>query len=133
MLSSDFHCKENDGKTGAAHLIETFLAKTQITVVHHAPYSPDLLILGDIQIHQVFAQKTIRLDTSLTEWYIVHILPSLSSSPKVGISNSSFVFLLLLFLISQPHHFKFIFLSPLLTFEIFSNGYISYHIFLSFF
>ena len=26
MLSSDFHCRENDGKTGAAHLIQTYLA-----------------------------------------------------------------------------------------------------------
>ena len=24
MVSTDFHCKENDGTTGAAHLIQTF-------------------------------------------------------------------------------------------------------------
>ena len=33
----DFHCKENYGKTGASHLIQTFLAKNQA-----------LLISGDI-------------------------------------------------------------------------------------
>ena len=30
VLSSDFHCKENDGATGAAHLIQTFWRKTRL-------------------------------------------------------------------------------------------------------
>ena len=39
MLSSDFHCKENDGTNGAAHLIQTFffLEKNQTPVVRQAP------------------------------------------------------------------------------------------------
>ena len=36
MLSSGFHCKKNDGMFGAAHLIKTFLAKSQ-TPVHSVP------------------------------------------------------------------------------------------------
>ena len=42
MLSSDFHCKENDGTTGAAHLIQTFLVKTQTPVVCQASYYPGI-------------------------------------------------------------------------------------------
>ena len=38
MLSSDFHGKENDGTTGAAHLIQ----KNQTPVFRQAPYSPDI-------------------------------------------------------------------------------------------
>ena len=30
LLSSGFHCKENDGTTGAGHLIQTFLSKNKI-------------------------------------------------------------------------------------------------------
>ena len=30
MLLSDFHCKENDRMTGAAHLIQTFWQKTRL-------------------------------------------------------------------------------------------------------
>ena len=41
-LSSNFHCKENYGTTGAAHLIQTFLAKNQTPVVRQAPYSHDI-------------------------------------------------------------------------------------------
>ena len=41
VLSSDLHCKENDGTTGAAHLIDFFLAKNETPVVRQAPYSPD--------------------------------------------------------------------------------------------
>ena len=36
MLSLDFHCKENEETTGAAHLIQTFLEKNQ------TPFSPDI-------------------------------------------------------------------------------------------
>ena len=42
MLSSDLYCKENDGITGAAHLIQTFLVKNQTPVVRQATYSPDI-------------------------------------------------------------------------------------------
>ena len=48
MLSSGFHCKENDGTTGAAHLIQTFLA-----------ISPDIRRVRSLANHrnQVFRQK----------------------------------------------------------------------------
>ena len=43
MLSSDFHCKKNDGTTGAAHLIQTFFfGENQTPVVCKVPYSPDI-------------------------------------------------------------------------------------------
>ena len=42
MLLSDFHCKENDGMTGATHLIPTFLVKNQTPVIGQAPYFPDI-------------------------------------------------------------------------------------------
>ena len=44
MISSDIHCKDNDVKTGAAHLISTFLAKNHTPVVRQAPCSPDIRI-----------------------------------------------------------------------------------------
>ena len=42
VLSSDFHYKENDRTSGAAHLIQTFLTKLQTPGVCQAPYSPDI-------------------------------------------------------------------------------------------
>ena len=42
MLLSNFHCRESDGTTEAAHLIQTFLAKNQTPVFCQAPYSPDI-------------------------------------------------------------------------------------------
>ena len=44
MLSLDFHCKDNDGTTGAVHLIQTFF-KNQTPVVRRLL---TLLISGDV-------------------------------------------------------------------------------------
>ena len=48
MLLSDFHCKENDGTTGKAHLIQTFLA-----------ISPEIRRVRSLANHRslVFAKK----------------------------------------------------------------------------
>ena len=50
VVFSDFHCKENDGTTGTAHLIQTFLA-----------ISPDIRRGGSLSNHRilVFCQKSL--------------------------------------------------------------------------
>ena len=61
----DFHCKENDGTTGAAHLIQTsFLVKNQTPVVRQTPYSPDIRIyrLGGLGV--TFLPRDQRLSGS---------------------------------------------------------------------
>ena len=52
MLSSDFYCKENDGTTGTAHLIQTIWQKYQTLVVCLAPYSPDIRRIRNLANHR---------------------------------------------------------------------------------
>jgi hypothetical protein len=51
VLSSDFYCKENDGTTGAAHLIHTYLEKNETLVVRQPHYSPDIKRYHHYQWH----------------------------------------------------------------------------------
>ena len=58
MLSLDFHCKENEGMTGAAHLIEFFFLAM----------SPDIRRVRSLtNVRSLDFRKNIWSDTFLTE------------------------------------------------------------------